>query len=134
MYQSPSYMKNVPNDDNPVFGRPRVAILNEKDWLYIQRRNHISPRELQIAKLVCQGLSNDQIATDLSIKHGTVKTHIRNIYRRIHVRNKISMLLKFVDQATKFPAKSDISPSIPIVAITKKENKSSTSLGVSQKK
>ena len=59
MYQSPSYMKNVPNDDNPVFGRPRVAILNEKDWLYIQRRNHISPRELQIAKLVSEHLQKN---------------------------------------------------------------------------
>ena len=134
MYQSPSYMKNVPDDDNPVFGRPRVAILNEKDWLYIQRRNHISPRELQIAKLVCQGLSNEQIAKGLSIKHGTVKTHIRNIYRRIHVRNKISMLLKFVDQVTKFTAKSDIPSSIPVVAITKKEDKPSVSLEISQRK
>jgi len=49
-----------------------------------------------LAKLVCHGLSNKEIAEALSIRHGTVKTHIKNIYRRIHVKNKVALLLRFM--------------------------------------
>ncbi len=113
-----SETKNIGPDDS-VYGLPGVVLLNEKHWLYIQRRYHMSPRELQVAKLVCQGFDNEEIAKDLKIKHGTVKTHLRNIYRRIRVKNKIKMLLKFVDDTMKFAAKSGITPPVPIVDIKK---------------
>jgi DNA-binding NarL/FixJ family response regulator len=77
----------------------------------------MSPRELQVAKLVCRGFSNGDIAGELKIRDGTAKTHLRNIYRRIRVKNKIAMLLKFIEQANKFSAGSGIPPSIPITNI-----------------
>ena len=106
-----------------LFQHPRIALLNEKHWSYIQRHYNMSPRELQVAELVCQGFNNDEIAKALKIKHGTVKTHLRNIYRRIRVKNKITMLLKFVDSATKFSAKSEITPPVPIAGIEKPAQK-----------
>ena len=59
-------------------------------------------REFQIAKLICQGLNNEEIAKIVNIKNGTVKTHIRNIYRKTWVHNKIAMLLRFVEDANHF--------------------------------
>ena len=110
---------NKPRDDDSILERPRIALLDEKHWLYVQKRYHMSPRESHVAKLVCQGFNNDEIAKALKIRTGTVKTHIRNIYRRIRVKNKIEMLLKFVNDAAKFSAKSGIAPPIPIVDIEK---------------
>ncbi len=127
-----SETKNIGPDDS-VYGLPGVVLLNEKHWLYIQRRYHMSPRELQVAKLVCQGFNNEEIAKDLKIKHGTVKTHIRNIYRRIRVKNKIKMLLKFVDDTMKFAAKSGITPPVPIVDIKKTVKKATTTPKIPQK-
>lgn len=109
--------------DESLFQPPRLALLKEEHWSYIQRRFHMSPRELQVAELVCKGFSNEEIAKDLKIKHGTVKTHLRNIYRRIRVKSKIAMLLKVVDQATKLSAKAGITPPIPIVEIKKPAKK-----------
>jgi DNA-binding CsgD family transcriptional regulator len=86
----------------------------------------MSPRELQVAKLVCQGFNNEEIAKDLKIRHGTVKTHIRNIYRRIRVRNKIAMLLKFISDASRFSAKSGTTPPIPIAEAVKMTKKPPT--------
>ena len=103
--------------DEPFFKTPRIALLKQVHWFYIQRRYRMSKRELQVAALVCEGFSNGEIAKELKIKPGTVKTHLRNVYRRIRVKNKISMLLTVVDQATKFSAKSGITPPFPIVEI-----------------
>jgi len=76
-----------------------VLLLDRKQWSYVQRRYELTPRERQIAELVCRGLRNGNIAGRLQIQPGTVKTHIRNIYRKVHVKSKISMLLRFVTDA-----------------------------------
>lgn len=76
-----------------------VLLLDRKQWSYVQGRYELTPRERQIAELICQGLRNGNIARHLRIQPGTVKTHIRNIYRKVHVKSKISMLLRFVTEA-----------------------------------
>jgi DNA-binding NarL/FixJ family response regulator len=120
--------------DDSFYQRPEVALLDEHHWSYIQRRYHMSPREVQVAELVCRGFNNEEIAKVLRIKQGTVKTHLRNIYRRVRVKNKIAMLLKVVDQATKFSAKTGITPpTIPIVEIKKPAKKPSAPAEIHKK-
>lgn len=123
--------KNIGPDD--FYQRPDVVLLEEEHWFHIQRRYHMSPREVQVAKLVCRGFSNGEIAKNLRIKPGTAKTHLRNIYRRVRVKNKISMLLKIVDQATKFSAKAGITPPIPIVDIKKPAHRPSVPTEIRKK-
>lgn len=72
------------------------ALISDKQWKYIQKHYQLTPRELEVAKLACQGLTNQEIAKRLSISFNTVKIHLRNIYRRVHVNTKILLLLKFV--------------------------------------
>lgn len=104
--------------DGP-YKRPKTVLFNDRHWLYIQRRYHMSPRELQIAKLICQGLRNDDIAKNLHITLGTVKTHIRNIYRRVQVESKIAMLLRFVADARELFAQYDQTHLVPAVDLAK---------------
>jgi DNA-binding NarL/FixJ family response regulator len=113
MYLSKHPTVNNETDNGPVFERPRINLLNEEHWLYIRKQYCMSPRELQVAKLVCQGFNNEEIASNLKIKHGTIKTHMRNIYRRIRVKNKIEMLLRFVDNAANSPTRPEIALPIP---------------------
>ncbi len=89
-------MSKKTNKDDDFYKSPKIDLLNKKQWSYVQRRYSLSPRELEVARLVCKGFNNEEIAGKLSIAHGTVKTHLRNVYRRVRVRNKIQMLLKFV--------------------------------------
>jgi DNA-binding NarL/FixJ family response regulator len=84
-----------------------VMLLNEQQWSYLQVKYNMTRREMQIAKLVCRGLGNEDIAQSLSIRHGTVKTHIRNLYRKLWVHNKISMLLRFIQDASIFFSNPD---------------------------
>ncbi|MHC4571437.1 MAG: response regulator transcription factor [Planctomycetota bacterium] len=124
--------KSIGRDDS-FYARPDVILLDEEHWAYIRRRYHMSPRELQVAELVCRGFSNEEIAKDLKIRQGTVKTHLRNIYRRIRVKNKIAMLLKLVDQAAKFSVRSKVTPPLPIVAIIKPVKKTPTPAEIRKK-
>lgn len=115
MQQFPrSVAEDVTKGDSP-YERPKVILLDDRHWSYIQRRYHISPRELEVAKLVCHGLSNKEIAEALGIRQGTVKTHIKNIYRRIHVKNKVALLLRFMADISQLLGESNNRAIVPIV-------------------
>ncbi len=77
--------------------KPRIVLLDKARWDYLQKRYRITPRELEVAKLICRGCGNEEIADRLTISVGTVKVHVRNIYRKTWVENKILMLLRFVE-------------------------------------
>jgi hypothetical protein len=53
-------------------------------------------------------LGNEEVAGRLKITGGTVKTHLRNIYRRVRVNNKIGMLLRFVEMTVDLYAKEPV--------------------------
>ena len=50
----------------------------------------LSPRELQVLRLVTSGLANKQIARRLGISESTVKAHISSVFRRIGVTDRTS--------------------------------------------
>ncbi|MHC4507469.1 MAG: response regulator transcription factor [Planctomycetota bacterium] len=98
------------------FKRPDVVLLNKKQWRYVQNRYGLTPRERQIAELICQGHRNGRIAKVLRIKPGTVKTHTRNIYRKVHVESKIAMLLRFLTVARDLASTYEGAAQSPSVA------------------
>jgi ATP/maltotriose-dependent transcriptional regulator MalT len=54
----------------------------------------LSERELEVLTLLVSGRSNADIARDLVISVGTVKTHTNNIYRKLGARNRAEALAK----------------------------------------
>lgn len=48
----------------------------------------LTPREGQIAALICEGKSNKEIARKLGITDGTVKLHVHNMCEKLEVRNR----------------------------------------------
>ena len=47
-----NYQENSPTTSS------RNALIDHKDWIYVQNRYRLTPRERQIAELICQGLQN----------------------------------------------------------------------------
>jgi DNA-binding NarL/FixJ family response regulator len=48
----------------------------------------LTQRELEVLRLVGRGLSNDEIAQELIIGEGTVKTHVGRIFDKLRVRDR----------------------------------------------
>ena len=53
----------------------------------------LSPRETQIADLVCKGMTNLEIANELCIEVKTVKNHIGEIFRTNNLRNRVELAM-----------------------------------------
>lgn len=62
----------------------------------------LSQREGEILKLVAEGASNREIASTLFISENTVKTHLRNIMGKLHLKNRY--------QAVAYAAKRGLIP------------------------
>ena len=54
----------------------------------------LSERELEILKLIAQGMSNREIAATLFITEGTAKNHISNILSKLGVRDRTQAVLR----------------------------------------
>lgn len=65
-------------------------------------RHAISSREQDLIPLVVQGYNNQQIGEHLFISANTVKTHLRNIYAKLGVKNRYE-LINVVKDAGLFP-------------------------------
>jgi DNA-binding CsgD family transcriptional regulator len=58
-------------------------------------RHALSPRELQIARLVAEGATNRAIASSLEISLWTVSTHMRRIFAKLGVCSRAEMVAQF---------------------------------------
>jgi ATP/maltotriose-dependent transcriptional regulator MalT len=54
----------------------------------------LSERELEVLTLLASGRPNREIARDLFVAVGTVKTHTNNIYRKLGARNRAEALAR----------------------------------------
>ena len=52
----------------------------------------ISEREFTVVQLICEGLTNKEIAQELSISVNTVNNHVANIFNKLDVRSRIDLL------------------------------------------
>lgn len=67
------------------------ASLKEDSIKLIQ--NRLSPKEIEVIYYILDGLTNDAIASKLDITPRTVKAHISSIFSKLHVSDRISLVL-----------------------------------------
>lgn len=52
----------------------------------------LTQKEIQVVQLITAGLSNKQIADQLNVSTETIKSHIKNVYRKLNVSNRVQAL------------------------------------------
>ncbi len=63
----------------------------------------VTRRELEILRLVAEGLSNKEIGKRVSITEGTVKNHVHNALEKLHMDNRIQAAAYIVRQGLGRP-------------------------------
>ena len=56
-------------------------------------RSELTTREQQVLDLVEQGFKNKEIATELGIRPGTVKIHLKHIFEKTGIRGRYGLAL-----------------------------------------
>jgi len=76
-------------DQETVSRAFRIAVDRET----AARDTTLTPRELEVVRMVAEGLRNRAIAGRLSISEGTVKVHLHNIYEKLGVDGRLELTL-----------------------------------------
>jgi DNA-binding NarL/FixJ family response regulator len=80
---SPSMASKLLNEFNNLAKQAQQRILVPK----------LTDRELQVLKLVAQGMSNREVAEQLFISENTVKNHVRNILEKLHLHSRMEAVV-----------------------------------------
>jgi DNA-binding NarL/FixJ family response regulator len=55
--------------------------------------NELTPRELEVVKLVAQGFSNAEVSEHLYLSEATVKTHVARILSKLSLRDRVQVVV-----------------------------------------
>jgi DNA-binding CsgD family transcriptional regulator len=77
--------------DRRAADRRRQA--SQPDPLRAPESGVCTDRELQIVRLLTQGMTNKQIANKLGIAEDTVKKHLQHVYKKLGVRRRALLII-----------------------------------------
>lgn len=70
----------------------RQVTRDEPGGARADRGRRLTSREIDVLGLLAEGMSNREIAVNLSISEGTVKRHLANMFRRLDVHSRIQAI------------------------------------------
>lgn len=94
-----SSIKEVLNGQAPI--NPSIAnkvLRMFRDFVPEHQDYQLSEREIEILKILTEGLSKKQIAEKLFISHHTVDSHIRKIYDKLGVHSSCAAVAKVIKE------------------------------------
>jgi DNA-binding NarL/FixJ family response regulator len=53
----------------------------------------LTPRELEVLRLLARGLSNAELAEQLTLSEATIKTHVTRIFTKLQIRDRVQAVV-----------------------------------------
>jgi LuxR family maltose regulon positive regulatory protein len=69
-----------------------ATMATESSAATAESMEHLTDRERNLLRFVAAGLSNRDLADRLSVSTNTVKWHLRNIFSKLHIRNRVQAI------------------------------------------
>jgi DNA-binding NarL/FixJ family response regulator len=94
---APSITRRLIEDycSHPPPGLDRPAVADE-----------LSPRELEVLRLVARGMANAEIATELFLSEATVKSHVARILSKLGLRDRVQAVVMAYESGFVRPGES----------------------------
>lgn len=72
------------------------TLFTPAEWAALAAHFRLTPRESQVARLVCAGCTQQAVAGELGLSINTVRMHLRSLFRRLNAHDRVSVLVRFL--------------------------------------
>jgi DNA-binding NarL/FixJ family response regulator len=80
---------------NPLVARKALKMIRTEPINNTKKIDYsLTQREIELLEQLSKGITYEQIADNLFISYGTVRTHFQNIYKKMQVHNKMEAVNK----------------------------------------
>jgi DNA-binding NarL/FixJ family response regulator len=86
----------------------RMAGQGIPDSAATTRLGQLTPREREVLEQIARGLSNSEIAAAFFIEESTVKTHVRRILMKLHLRDRVQAVIFAYESGLAQPGPSRV--------------------------
>ncbi|MBP6795705.1 MAG: response regulator transcription factor [Saprospiraceae bacterium] len=86
---------------NPIIAKKVMSFFTSKNIILVQPSNQdyqLSEREKEILRMMVDGLDFAKIAQTAFISYETVRTHVKKIYKKLHVACRSEAVMKAIQQ------------------------------------
>jgi DNA-binding CsgD family transcriptional regulator len=73
---------------------PGSEFLTAEEWFAVAGAFHVTVKEIEVAVLLLLGLARKAVARQLRIRLDTLRIHIQNLRRKLHVKNNVELALR----------------------------------------
>lgn len=89
-----AYAEAIHHEVVPILSLIAHRLYHTQDILTPEESIHLTLREIQLMILIANGMDNFNIANALSISDNSVEWHLKNIYRKLGVKNRTAAVVK----------------------------------------
>lgn len=89
---------------SPAIAKKILNFFQQKNVILVAPENddyHLSEREKEILALMLEGFNYKTIADKIFISYETVRTHVKKIYKKLHVASRSEAILKATQQGIR---------------------------------
>lgn len=75
---------------------PEHALFSDAEWDELSTAAHLTARQSEIARLLCDGHTYKSIALHVGISINTVRMHMRTLFAKLRAHDRVSALIELV--------------------------------------
>ncbi len=72
------------------------ALFSDSEWAEIFAALRVSPQQRRIVTLMAQGMGDKQIARELGMAYGTLRTHVGRMFAHLGVADRAELVVRVV--------------------------------------
>ncbi|MBI1827291.1 MAG: response regulator transcription factor [Planctomycetes bacterium] len=83
-------------DEGLQDGDPLPELFSSERWRELRAILVLTKRQTEVARRICLGMTNSEIAGELRVSESVVRSHTDALYKRLNVNRRVGVVVRIV--------------------------------------